>query len=95
MNFLKNLKARVLRSRGYSSATVRASTTKTLSGTDEAWFQEDLAQLDASNPDWNRESLIADAQRWLSKGKDLDTVRRIFGKDIAEEAARRGIAVVN
>lgn len=55
-------------------------------GTDEQWFAEDVARLDARNPDWNRASRVQDACRWLRKGKEVHIVQGIFGQQITEEA---------
>jgi hypothetical protein len=66
-----------------------ASIQESFSGTEAEWFSKDLAELEAANPDWNRDGRIAQAQRWLEREKPVHLAVRIFGDEIVREAQAR------
>ncbi|WP_277036654.1 hypothetical protein [Caballeronia mineralivorans] len=66
-----------------------ASIDESFSGTEADWFSKDLAELEAANPDWNRDGRIAQAQRWLEREKPVHLAVRIFGEEIVREAQAR------
>jgi len=57
-------------------------------GTDEQWFAQDFAKLEARDPMWNRNGRVLSARRWLDEKESVDVVRSIFGQEILDAALK-------
>lgn len=55
-------------------------------GTDEQWFEQDLARLDRDTPNWNHAGRVMSARRWWRKNPDPHLLQALFGVDVTREA---------